>query len=342
MFLGTSHTVSEESQKTAASGIFDITIIANVVNRKKGKNKGSIVFWTDSRHLYYGDVAPQFMFQEAGTATMPAVLFNKWQFHTLEFYYSQELFNDRMGFVIGKIDLGDWFQYNAMAHPLLHFTDLAFSVNPTVSWSNPGFGIGVGGWLNKKKTFMLTAGMNDIAGVNTADPGFFNLGISQWKKGKFLKMVEFAYTPGRSNYYYNRFSFTYWHADELTEADNSYFTSPASSGFSLQGSWVIQDKYVPIVTFGLSDGKGANSLSKLNISVMNGFHFLSNDLVGIGLNYTESTISGEGQFMSELFYRFTWSKTTAITPVVKAVFNPALNPTTNFLIYYGIRARITM
>jgi hypothetical protein len=75
---------------------------------------------------------------------------------------------------------------------------------------------------------------------------------------------------------------------------------------------------------------------------MNGFHFLSNDLVGIGLNYTESTISGEAQFMSELFYRFTWSKTTAITPVVKAVMNPALNPTTDFLIYYGIRARITM
>jgi len=342
MFIGSTHTVSDESQNSSASGIFDLTLKVNVINRKKDKNKGSLVFWMDSRHLYYGDVAPAFFFQEAGTATMPALLFSKWKFHTLEFYYSQALFNNRAGLVVGKIDLGDWFQYHALAHPLLHFSDLAFSVSPTVSWSNPGFGIAAGGWLNKAKTLSLTAGINHVAGVNTADPAFFDLGIPQWKDGNFLKMVEFAHTSSRASYYQNRISFTYWHADELPASDDSYFTSPSSTGFSVQGSWVFQDKFVPAFSFGLSDGKGANSLSKVNVSLMNGWHFLSNDLIGVGLNYTKSTITNENQYMTEIFYRFTWSKTTALTPVIKAVVNPALNPNTDFLMYYGVRARISM
>jgi hypothetical protein len=62
-FIGASKHVSEESQRTAFSGNLDITIKSNFINRKKDKNKGSLIFWMDSRHLYYGEVAPAFFFQ---------------------------------------------------------------------------------------------------------------------------------------------------------------------------------------------------------------------------------------------------------------------------------------
>ena len=342
IFLGATSKISEGYTKTAASGILDITIKWNFVNHKADQNVGSLVFWVDSRHLYYGDVTPQFLFQEVGSATLSATKFNKWSMHVLEFYYQQALFDNRMGFVIGKIDMPDWFNFNALGHPNLHFTDLTMLFNPTISVSNPGMGIGLGGWLDKKKRFGLVLGFNDVAGVDLKDPGFLDFGTDQWGNGKFLKMVEMAYTPSRAKYYDNRVSATFWHSDELLESDQSFFQTPSSKGFTVQASWTINDKYIPVFTFGLSDGKGANALSKLNISLMNAWDLASHDMLGIGLNYTKSSITDENQFLSEIFYRWTWSKTMHLTPLVKFVINPALNPDRDFLMYYGIRSRISI
>ena len=342
IFMGASSKIAEENAQTTAGGIFDATLKWNFVNRKKENNKGSLIFWMDARHVYYGNVAPQFLNFETGSATLPALKFNKWRFHTLEFYYQQSFFGKRLGLVIGKIDLPDWFNFNGLAHPMLHFTDLAFSVNPTVNWSNPGFGVAAGGWLDKKKRFAFILGLNDVAGVDLVDPKFFDLGTDQWGNGNFLKMIEFQFTPERAKYYFNRFSATYWHSDELLETDNSFFTSASSTGFTVQGTWVINDKYIPVLTFGLSDGNGANAISSLNISLMNAWYFKSHDMLGAGINYTESIITNRWQFLSEIFYRFTLSKTTAFTPVVKFVIHPALDPDVDFLFYYGIRGRISI
>ncbi len=341
IYMGATSRIAEENVKTAGSGIFDATLKWNFINRKKDKNKGSLIWWVDWRHLYYGEVAPQFLFLETGAANLSATKFNKWRFHTLEFYYQQQI-SERLAIVIGKIDMPDWFTFNGLAHPMLHFTDLAFSVNPTVSWSNPGFGIVAGGWLDKKKRFGLVAGLNDVAGVDLISPRFFDLGTDQWANGNFLKMVEFAYTPERALYYFNRLSITYWHSDELMMTDDSFFTSPSSRGFTVQGTWVIDERLIPVTTFGLSDGDGANALSKLNISLANGWYFPNHDMVGVGLNYTTSTITDRSQLLYEIFYRFTWSKTTAITPLVKFVLNPALDPDRDFLMYYGVRGRISI
>lgn len=341
MFLGATAKIAEENQQTAASGIFDATLIWNFVNRNKDKNKGSLVLWTDWRHYYYGSVTPQFLGFETGSALMPAVKFSAFDYRVLVFYYQQVLF-DRMAIVVGKIDMPDWFQFNGLMHPLFHFTDFAFSINPTVNWNNPGLGIAAGGYIDKQKRFALILGLNDVAGADLSVNRFFDMGLDQFAHGKFLKMAEFIYTPDRSDYYSNRISLTYWHSDELLVSDESYYTTPSSQGFSVQSTWLINERIVPIAAFGMSDGEGANALSRLNISVANAWRFPSNDLFGIGINYTTSTITDENQFLSEVFYRWTWSKTTALTPVVKLVINPALNPNVDVLFYYGIRGRISI
>jgi hypothetical protein len=340
-FIGASDRLTENSARTAASGIFDATVKWDIVNRNR-KNKGSLILWLDARHLYYGDVTPQFFNFEAGTALFPALKFNKWNFRALEFYYQQVIF-EQAAIVIGKIDMPDWFNFNTLLHPMKHFTSLAFSVNPTVSWSNPGFGIVAGGWIDKDKQFGIIAGLNDVAGDDLSTSKFFDMGTAQWANGKFLKMLELLYTPKRELQYFNRISATFWHSDELTESDESFFTSPGSKGFSIQTSWVINEKFIPIFTFGLSDGDGANSLSKLNISLAHAWFFQSYDMLGIGLNYTRSTLDGSrAQLLADVFYRYTWSVALAITPTFKMVMNPALNPDKDVIFYYGIRTRISM
>jgi porin len=340
-FLGATSVIQDGMQQTAFSGIFDATINWNFINRKKDKNKGSLIFWVDSRHLYYGETPPHFLNFNAGSALLPALKFNKWTFRTLEFYYQQQLFNGRAGLVVGKIDMPDWFTYHGLLHPMMHFSDLGFSVNPTVNWSNPGFGIVAGGWLDKKKRFGIQAGLNDVAGDNLNSPNFLDMGTTGWENGKFLKMVEFMYAP-TSNPYFSRIGLTYWHSDELLADEGSWFQTPSSQGFTVQGTWFIKEKYIPIVTFGLSDGMGANALTKLNLSLMHGWYFQNHDMFAIGLNYTESTISGRGQYLSEIFYRLTVSKALVITPSVKMVLNPALDSERTFLGYYGVRTRISL
>ena len=342
MFLGATAKKEDGLAQHAASGILDATVKVDLLNRKKEKNKGSLIVWTDWRHLYYGEIAPQFLNLETGAANLGAVKFNKWSYRILLAYYQQELFNGRAGFIAGKIDLTDWFSFSGLLHPMLHFMDLGFSVNPTISWSNAGLGLGAGGWLDKKKRFALVAGFNDVTGENYAANNFLDWGARQWKNGNFLKIVEFQYTPSRAKWYTNRFSATYWHADEVLHTEDEFFTSASSTGFALQGTWVLDDKHIPVVTFGMSDGKGANALSKLNISAMYGRYFQSHDLFGIGVNYTTSSISNENQFLTELFYRWTLSKTTSFTPVIKLLANPSLNPNVDFMIYYGIRSRISI
>lgn len=340
-FLGATSVISDGMQQTAASGIFDATLNWNFINRKKGKNQGNLIFWVDSRHIYYGDIPAQMLGFNAGSALLPALKFNKWTFRTLEFYYQQKFFNDRAGFAIGKIDMPDWFTYNGLLHPMIHFGDFGFSVNPTVNWSNPGFGIVAGGWLDKKKRFGIQAGLNDVAGDNLNSPNFLDMGTSGWENGKFLKMVEFMYAP-TSNPYFSRIGVTYWHSDELLVDEDSWFQTASSQGFTVQGTWFIKEKYIPIVTFGMTDGQGANQLSKLNISLMHGWYFQNHDMFAIGINYTESTLADRGQYLSEIFYRFTVSKAIVITPSIKMVLNPALDANRTFLGYYGIRTRISL
>lgn len=339
-FIGASSRISEDNQQTAASGIFDATLNWNFINRKKGKNQGNLIFWVDSRHLYYGSVPAQMLNFETGSATLPALKFGQWSFRTLEFYYQQQVFNGRMGIVVGKIDMADWFTYHGLLHPMMHFSDYAFSVSPTVQWSNVGLGLVVGGWLDKQKRFGIVAGLNDVAGDDISENKFLDWGTSNFKDGNFLKMVELVYTPAYDKYYFNRITATFWHGD-ATEGHNSFSASPSTKGFTVQGTWMIQNKWIPTFTFGLSDGKGTNSISKLNISAMHAWLFPSRDMLGIGLNYTESVISGTGQFLNEIFYRFTLSKAVVLTPSIKTIIKPALNPEKSFLFYYGIRTRIS-
>ena len=342
MFMGATSKISSENQQSTAGGTFDAIVNWNFINRKKGKNKGSLIFWVNARHKYFGDIVPQNLNFETGSATLPLLMFNDFSFRTLELYYQQSFLNNRAAFVVGKIDLADWFTYNGLLHPLKHFSDLAFSVNPTVNWSNIGLGVVIGGWIDKKKTIGLVAGFNDVAGDDLSKNNFLDWGAYNWKYGNFLKMVELNYSPGKDQYYFQRISATYWHSDEVLESEDSWYKTASSSGFSIQGTWFINNKYIPVFTFGMSDGDGANTLSKLNISLMNGWYFTSHDMLGVGLNYTESTISGKGQYMSEVFYRYTLSKAISISPIAKIVVNPALDPNQDFLGYYGLRSRISL
>lgn len=342
MILGASHTITEGNQKNATSGVLDATLKWSFINHKKGKNIGMIILSTDWRHKYYGEVTPEGLNLETGSGLSAAMDFTEWDYRVFELYYQQTMFSKRATLVFGKIDLAGWFASNSLGHPFLHFSDMAFTSNPAINWTSSGLGVAAGGWLDEKKRFGLLAGFSDVAGDDFSEPRFLNFGAGLWSQAKFLKMVEFVYAPEVSGYLFDRLSLTYWHSDEVLVSDNSYYISPSSQGVSLQGSWIFDNKYAPSVSVAFSDGKGTALLSIFNISLMNGWRFQSHDLLGVGLNYTRSTLTNSEQFLTEVFYRLTITQTLAITPMVKMVINPVLNTNTDVLFYYGLRGRISL
>lgn len=342
MYLGASHTITEGNQQNAASGVLDATLKWSFINHKIDKNIGMVILSTDWRHKYYGDVTPEALNLETGSGLSPAMDFTEWDYRVFELYYQQTLFARRAALVFGKIDLAGWFASNSLGHPFLHFSDMAFTANPAVNWVNSGLGLAAGGWFDKKKRFGLLAGFSDVAGDDFGQPRFLDFGAHLWSKRKFLKMVELIYAPESRTYMFDRLSITYWDSDEVLVTDNSFTVTPSSKGISVQGSWIIKKKYAPAISIAFSDGAGSALLSNFNMSIMNGWRFVNHDLMGVGFNYTRSTITDTEQFLTEVFYRLSITQTLALTPMAKMVLNPVLIPNTDILFYYGVRGRISL
>ena len=69
-------------------------------------------------------------------------------------------------------------------------------------------------------------------------------------------------------------------------------------------------------------------------------------VVGLGLNWGEPNKVSFGkvddQFTGELFWRYQLTKQFAVTPSVQYINNPALNPGSNNMWAFGIRARFSI
>jgi porin len=64
------------------------------------------------------------------------------------------------------------------------------------------------------------------------------------------------------------------------------------------------------------------------------------DVAGIGFSWgSPADGSLRDQFTSEAFYRFQLTQFLAVTPDVQLIANPALNPGTDVIGFFGVRLR---
>ena len=67
---------------------------------------------------------------------------------------------------------------------------------------------------------------------------------------------------------------------------------------------------------------------------------MDSDVAGIGISWgkpADGTL--RDQFTSEFFYRFQLTEFLAVTPDIQLIVDPAINPTTDVLAFFGIRLR---
>jgi porin len=339
VFIRANAGISESSRKNASSGILDFQAGWNLVGRKSGKNKGTLLLKINSRHAYGDFTNPMFHgIFESGYYGLPAVGFNDYTTRVLELNWQQNLFNDRVNFVVGKVDPTNYFNFHGIIVPWQHFLGYGASVSGTVNWPNQGIGL-IASYKFSDKIYAM-AGITDVYGDLFEDGKFLHLG-ENFSDGNLFKAVEIGYVPSMPERYFRKISITYWHTNPYTSAGGSAISM--GQGVAVSAHWFLQEKYIPYTRFAFSNGNGENAFYKKDFQIGHGYRFRSHDVLGIALGWAETNIPGaKNQMTAELFYRFNLTAHLELTPDFQYIINPTFNTNKSSLVYYGFRGRITL
>ncbi len=340
VFLRSSEVIDEDvNDQNTGGGILDIQLGWNLVNRKAGKNKGTLFFKVNSRHAYGDDTSPMFHgIFESGYYGLPATGFNDYSTRILELNWQQNLINDKLTIVLGKVDVTNYFNFHGLIVPWTSFMGYGASVSGTVNWPNQGTGIVAGYKISDK--FYAMAGLVDAFGDRFEKGQFLDFG-DNFFNGEFFTAAEIGYVPSMAERYFKKISVTYWHSDGYTSPAGAEVSS--GSGVAFSAHWFFQNKFAPYFRFAFSDGNGENAFYKSDLQIGHAFVFRSHDLLGTAFSIAETNIpDADNQITAEIFYRFQITEHLALTPDFQWIFNPTFNPGENNITYLGIRARVTL
>ncbi|GAB5557437.1 MAG: hypothetical protein SchgKO_16500 [Schleiferiaceae bacterium] len=341
LFIYSTATISEANTDNASSGIFDLQAGWTFLNRKSGKNTGKLFLKINSRHSYNGPNSTAPMFHglfESGYYGLPATGFRNYTLRITELNYQQSLLDNHLHFVVGKVDPTNYFNFHGLIVPWQHFIGFGSSVSGTVNWPDQGLGAILS--YRPTENLYVMGGLTDVRGDLFTSGEFFSVG-NQFQDGKFWKALEVGYVPTFGERYFKKVSLTYWHSDEYTAATGD--TIASGSGLAFSSHWFFQERFIPFVRFGFSNGNGENAFYKTDIQVGHGYRFSNYDILGISVSWNQPNIPGvKDQITSELFYRVNVTAHLEFTPSVQFIANPTFNQEAASLFYLGIRGRVTL
>jgi porin len=338
LYQGASESLGEDE---AWGGIAQLPLSWTVLNRGE-KNTGTIVFKLENRSKISTDLAPQDLgIQGAGAASVVGTQFSDKDWILTNLYWQQTLQDGRFKFSVGHIDNTDFMDTYGLVNPQTAFMNLSFSTNPTIGVPDQGFGAGFGTLLGDQ--FYVAASLMDAAG-DPEEPGD---SIEQFfDEGEYFKHVEFGYILSPDRIYFDNIHVVFWESDEQTETTGE----SEGSGWTFSYSRFIEDKYMPFLRIGDSDG-GAGALLEKTVTAGLGIYYAeTGELFGVGISYGEASedpVGGFGndldpQYTAEVFYRFQLSQHLAITPDLQLIIDPVLNPDEDSIFIAGVRARLSL
>ncbi len=325
----------------AWGGIIQVPASWTLLNRG-GKNTGTVVFKAENRSKISTDLAPQDLgIQGIGAASIVGTQFSDKGWILTNLYWQQALNDGKMKFSVGHIDNTDFMDVYGLINPQTAFSNLSFSTNPTIGIPDQGFGAGFGSLVGEN--FYVVAGLMDAAG----DPKHAGRSVDQFFNDKeYFKHIEIGYTSSPDRIYFDNVHFVYWESDEQKNTTGE----SKGSGWTFSAAHFIDNKYMPFVRIGDSDGGGGALLERMVSAGLGIYDWDSKELFGVGISYgegSEDPVGGFGsnldpQYTGEIFYRFQLSQHFAITPDLQVIVDPVLNPNDDVVWVAGIRARLTI
>ena len=333
LYFGTN---SNMGDKSAGSGMVRLYGSWDLVGRKSG-NTGSLVYKIEHRHAY-GSLPVSSLGFDVGYVGMFNPAFNDDGFRTTNLYWKQRLGDGRFTFVVGFLDVTDFFDVYALASPWMHFNNYNFSTGlAAVGLPNDGYlGFAGAAWITDRiyTIFGLADQNSDPTRIFRGFDSFFN-------QHEFFKHIELGFTSAKEYMLLDNIHVSFWHRDQHAETQ-----SGDGWGLVLSGTKYINETWLPF--FRAAYTKDGGSLLQAAISTGLGFQPTpGSHLLGIGLSWgqvNESTYGEvyDGQYLAELFYRVQFSSRFTITPDLQFVINPALNTEQSSMFIWGIRGRLAL
>jgi porin len=318
------HVSSSPGEDNATGGIFRAFGTWTLFNQ--GGTSGALVYKFENRHRLGTDVSPIALGFVAGSAVPTGVPFSDYGWGVTNLYWRQSFRSGRFNFIAGKIDATDYLDVYALINPWTSFQNLAFSTNPTIAAPDQGLGFATGAALTEN--VYVVAGINDANGSPTK-AGFDTF----FDRGEYFKSVEIGLTSSFERRYLDNVHLTYWHADQRTQQN-----VPESWGLAFSAATFINDKWLPFLRAGYSEGGAA--LYKRTVAGGLGYRFENTDVFGLGVGWGQPFgADTRDQVTTEMFYRWQVSDVFAVTPNLQVLFNPSNNQEKDTLTFIGLRGR---
>ncbi len=318
---------------TAASGAFRVFGEWELL-RRGTPNSGSLIFKVENRHAYT-DVAPSAFGNELGYAGLPSSVFSDQGWRATHLFWQQRFAEGRGVSYLGFLDITDYTDIYALASPWTGFSNLAFQTGSGTIGGLPdgAFGTMLGGFLTDN--LYLVGSIADANGDATDPWGGFDTFFNDFET---FKSAEIGWTTEQEELFLNNAHVTFWQIDERSAAG-----TPDGWGVNFSLSASIGAAWLPYIRGGWADDGG----SLYQASISSGFGYSrrpGQSMLGLGLNWSrpnESTYGSDldDQFTIELFQQLQLSEGIEITPSLQYIIDPALNPTDDSIVLFGLRVR---
>ena len=333
VYAGVSGSLGDEDD--AAGGVYRLQGEWTLFGRDTG-HPGSIIFRVENRSKIGSGIPPGALRGEIGAAATDPVFAYGDNFGTdFSVLAWQQLFaGKRAGIAVGLLDFSAYL--DAMYYQTLSrgFLNRSFILAPTLATT----GVGALGAVGKGMigdNFWVGGGFYD-ANSTSGDPSF-----DTWDSGELLKHVEFGWSPGFSRRATDRVQLTWWHKDRLPGKD-----TPSGTGWLISWSWKFEDRWVPFVRAGWSDG-GGGALAEKSVSGGFSWRMAFQDWLTVGLGFNKPSKETHGaelgtETVLEASYLWQITANTSLLPDLQLIREPALNPDEDVAWVAGLRLRITL
>ena len=319
------------SDRQASSGIFRVYTTWTAF-KKSDQLEGSLIFKFENRHNIGSGVTPRNLGYEAGAALSTAS-FKEFQWGLTNLYWKQLFRRNRVGFVIGQMDPGDWVDLFPLLDSYRYYLNEAYFNSPAMALPNQGFGLA--GQIFVIDRYYLKGGIHDANGEPNKFGGYIL--ESFFNTREYFSWIEAGWSPQYQVLAGESIHLTYWHQDARTSTGSS-----ESRGWCFSASTFWPKRWHPFIRIDISEGNAA-LMRRLLIAGL-GINVNLYDYLGLAFNWGSPVDkSKRDQFAIEVFYNLQLMQHVNVTPDIQLTFNPSFNPDKSVVgIYSVLRIRYAM
>ncbi len=298
-------------------------------------NPGALYFRVEDRHRLGTAVSPANLGYEFGSIMQTGSTFSEFNVALTEFSWRQTIFDGRAQISVGKLSGTSWYNNHPLSSPKRGFQNQAFITSSSKPIVDRGLGAVAG--------FQLTDEIQLIGGIHDANAFAAWNPFDTIDEGEFFHSLEIRWNPSSNNKVgtlLRQLRVQAWHQDARVDAG-----FPEANGVTFAAGRLSDDKVMPFVMGGVSDGDASFLKADLTAGVGYGFEsngVIARDVLGAAMGWGDPSVPGlRDQYSSELFFRFQLSHNLAVTPSAQLIVNPASNPYHDAVLVLGLRGRLT-